>query len=319
MKGKDVISDYFHKSRAKGEEKAESYNRLLDALLEQKQKNAIGSDHPLYNELKELALLSPNEKLDLLREAERELEDRKSGFFIFNQRLRELIIDNLKVLVGEEEPKILNLFSGTGALAEALYNEFGGDVVSQELNSSQFNIQRKIFELCNLDIEVNNANSLTTKEANEYDLVASIPPLGGKKVKADDIYLEKVDKKVISRLDHNGATLLKSLELAKEGGVVISVLTLGFLFSGRNRKVRETILEQAQVLAIIETPKNTFAPYSGVQGAIVILRKKETNEDNEANNLLMGSFAEVDIDSDDFVEEKDKFLNEWEDFVNEEV
>ncbi|MFW6016426.1 MAG: N-6 DNA methylase [bacterium] len=321
-KEEKVIWDFIEKGyRTKGKTAEQLYGNLLKELLEQKKKTTIGRDHDLYEVIKEIALLAPQEKLSILRNTYIKITEKrgKGSLNILSKEFKLLIANMVELLFENEDIKILNSFSGTGSLLDCFTEKFTqGEFISEELNTTEYNLQKQLFELCDIPVTVNNVNSLNIKSPEQkYDLIIASPPLNAK-MSSSDIKIKKYNDYAPNKMTMEQGFILKSLEQIKDNGIIVGIFAPSFLFSSQNQKIRELLLKETQILSIIETPRNTFTS-TAINGAILILKKKESENNSEINNLIMASFAKENIDSQRFSVEKDNLLKEWKSFVQEEV
>lgn len=125
-----------------------------------------------------------------------------------------------------------------------------------------------------------NADSLTwaanqEQEHNKYDVVLTNPPFGSSAVPTDELYKFPIRNKNPENLFLQHVFL--SLNKTGRCGIVIPE---GILFrGGADKKVRQKILTEANLLAVISLPPGVFRPYAkGNKTSILIFKKGEKTE-----------------------------------------
>lgn len=124
---------------------------------------------------------------------------------------------------------------------------------------------------------IENADTLSKKyeesyKDGEYSIVLANPPFTGK--------ISKTEKSDQFRIDTNSTELLfidrimKMLQPGGKGGVIIPE---GVLFgsTNANKKLREVLLKDCQLEAVISLPGGVFKPYTGVKTAMLIFTKAQ--------------------------------------------
>lgn len=122
---------------------------------------------------------------------------------------------------------------------------------------------------------IENEDTLSKKyeenyQDSEHSIVLANPPFTGK--------ISKVEKSDQFRIDTNSTELLfverimKMLQPGGKGGVIIPE---GVLFgsSTANKQLREILLKDCQLEAVISLPSGVFKPYTGVKTAMLVFTK----------------------------------------------
>lgn len=122
-----------------------------------------------------------------------------------------------------------------------------------------------------------NADTLSKKyeeqyQDGEYSVVLANPPFTGK--------ISKNDKSDQFRINTNSTELLfldriiKMLQTGGKGGVIIPE---GVLFGSSNaaKQLRELLLKDCQLEAVISLPSGVFKPYTGVKTAMLLFTKAQ--------------------------------------------
>ncbi|WFC14691.1 N-6 DNA methylase [Aeromonas salmonicida] len=107
-----------------------------------------------------------------------------------------------------------------------------------------------------------------------FDVVLANPPIGVKTNREQWRY----EHFAIPTNDSTGLFIQLALERLGPNGRAVIVVPESFLFrSGAERELRRYLLEQGLVEAVIGLPVGVFAPYTGVKGSLLILRKQGGN------------------------------------------
>lgn len=86
--------------------------------------------------------------------------------------------------------------------------------------------------------------------------------------------------------DYEDNLLFKLSENVKQGGKIVALLPVNFLFKTNKskQKLRESLLEKFYLQAVIEPPKGVFFPETMLKTAIVVLEKKSPNPEIVVKN-----------------------------------
>ena len=147
---------------------------------------------------------------------------------------------------------------------------YGNDMDRTMLRIGAMNMMLHGVEFPN--IEYRDSLSETNKDSEKYTLVLANPPFKGSldydSVSADLLKVTKTKKTELLFL----ALFLRTL---KKGGRCASIVPDGVLFgsSSAHKDIREEIIENHHLHAIISMPSGVFKPYAGVSTAIIIFTK----------------------------------------------
>ena len=169
--------------------------------------------------------------------------------------------------------------SVSGMLTEKVKNIldqsiFGYDVDTTMVRLGLMNLMMHGFDEPNIDYT--DTLSKSYNEENTYDVVMANPPFTG-----------SIDKGDINESFKTATTKTELLfverifNMLKTGGTAAVVVPQGVLFgSGKAfKQVRQLIIEQAELKAVIAAPSGVFKPYAGVSTAILVFTKGgETND-----------------------------------------
>jgi type I restriction enzyme M protein len=123
--------------------------------------------------------------------------------------------------------------------------------------------------------QIENEDTLSKKYEDkymdsDYSIVLANPPFTGK--------ISKGEKSDQFRIDSNSTELLfveRIVKMLKPGGKGGVIIPEGVLFgsSKANKQVREILLKDCQLDAVISLPSGVFKPYTGVKTAILVFTK----------------------------------------------
>lgn len=152
------------------------------------------------------------------------------------------------------------------------------EVAGIEINEGVFLIGLTRMLLAGIDhprLEV--GNSLERGQPNSpsregWDLVLANPPIGAK-IGHDGGWGHQ--HFAFLTADSVGLFIQHALSQLKPQGRAVIAVPEGFLFRGGvERELRQHLLEHGQVEAVVGLPAGSFAPYAGVKGALLLLRRK---------------------------------------------
>lgn len=294
----------------------DGYSELAESLMMMNEENELEPENKFYDVLKEIAMLNSKEKLELVREFGRQEID--NGFIVLDKKIRILIYKMLSMIFKENNLKILNPFSGMGALIDDfVLNYPDSQIIIEEVNDEAAKLQKKLFGSLDINnVEVLNIDYLKEDVSKEVDLILSQPPIGVR-VLPKNIGLLDWESSSHRIMDVGQAYLIKSIEKLRDGGILVGVLSPNILFSRTNQRLRNFLKEKMEILSIIETPKNIYNNYNR-HAAIMIMRKKLSDK-RQVDSIVMASFKEYNINSDEFKTEYEKLINVWDDYLKEEV
>lgn len=124
----------------------------------------------------------------------------------------------------------------------------------------------------NPKIDYKDSLSKSYNEAGQYDIVMANPPFTGK--------IDKGDINPSLRIESSASELLfldRISSMLRVGGKAAVIIPEGVLFgsSKAQKQIREIILKDNQLEAVISLPSGAFKPYTGVKTAILVFTKVE--------------------------------------------
>lgn len=204
---------------------------------------------------------------------------RASGEYCSSESLPKIAAAIIEV---EDDISVYDACCGTGILVNFVANG-KGRVFAQDINVSIIGIAAIMTILSGNKIgAVKCADSLYNPiEQNEkYDRIILEPPFGGryskeyiKNIPSDNCMYEHTSDSRYLFIRHALASL-------KDDGIAAILVPMGALFSsGSTGSIRQKLVDDNYIEAIIEFPKNMLFPYAPVATALVILKKNKMNDD----------------------------------------
>jgi len=149
--------------------------------------------------------------------------------------------------------------------------------------------------------DINSLGDNITVEPGTYTLLMTNPPFGAKVTRvykgAKHPYLDtyELGGKVHRRNSQSTEILFieRCLQLLAPGGRMGIVLPDGILTNSSLQHVRDFIMREARVLAVVSLPQHTFVPAgAGVKASLLFLRKWKEGEDREQDYPIFMAMAE---------------------------
>ena len=171
---------------------------------------------------------------------------------------------------------------GTGILVNSVANG-KGRVFAQDINVSIIGIAAIMTILSGNKIgAVKCADSLYNPIAHneKYDRIIFEPPFGGKYSKEYIMNIPPENCMYEHTSDSRYLFIRHALASLKDNGIAAILVPMGALFSsGSTGSIRQKLVDDNYIEAIIEFPKNMLFPYAPVATALVILKKNKMNDD----------------------------------------
>ena len=168
-----------------------------------------------------------------------------------------------------------------------IYNPFAGiasyqidnkyvQYISQEIDKNTWIVGKIRLFLHGIHAEYFNEDSLMNwyGDINRFDAIVSTPPFGGALTNLQKSLLYQ--DMGVNYSDIGAAFIDKAIKSISAGGLVVSIVPMGFLFrQGRESSLRQFLVDNKYIEAVIALPNGTFKPYAGVSTAIIVLSKRE--------------------------------------------
>ncbi len=220
-----------------------------------------------------------------------------------SKNFKNFLIDIVKSLDINPD-KIADLTAGYGFTLRnlAMINE-SSEVLGVEINEDVTNYNKILNVITGLEnVDVLNEDSLAYNFDDKFDLISTRPPFGmmGKK---DTNY----DFEVLDRSSRNlsDAFIEQAINLTRENGYIIAVVTEGTLFTRRSKVLREIILERTNIKGLIRLPNRTF-PETSIKTTVLVLQKKKKS-DKDPEKFFVGDIEDLK-ETDDLINSFKKFV-----------
>jgi type I restriction-modification system DNA methylase subunit len=179
---------------------------------------------------------------------------------------------------------ILDPACGSAGILLTARNKETGKIVGYDINERLVRVSKMNMVLHGIeDYEINNQSFLLSPDEELYDVCITNPPFGVEE-KQKDILKEFIfghDKK---SCDLEILFIEKILKVLKPGGVCGIVLPDGVFNNVSSIKLREYILQHADIIASVDLPENVFkASGTGCETGILFFRKKENKIESNIN------------------------------------
>ena len=206
-------------------------------------------------------------------------EGRASGEYCSSESLPKIAAAIIEV---EDDMSVYDACCGTGILVNSVANG-KGRVFAQDINVSIIGIAAIMTILSGNKIgAVKCADSLYNpiQQNEKYDRIILEPPFGRKYSKEYIMNIPPENCMYEHTSDSRYLFIRHALASLKDNGIAAILVPMGALFSsGSTGSIRQKLVDDNYIEAIIEFPKNMLFPYASVATALVILKKNKVNDD----------------------------------------
>ena len=206
-------------------------------------------------------------------------EGRASGEYCSSESLPKIAAAIIEV---EDDMSVYDECCGTGILVNSVANG-KGRVFAQDINVSIIGIAAIMTILSGNKIgAVKCADSLYNpiKQNEKYDRIILEPPFGRKYSKEYIMNIPPENCMYEHTSDSRYLFIRHALASLKDNGIAAILVPMGALFSsGSTGSIRQKLVDDNYIEAIIEFPNGMMMPYSSVATALVIIKKNKMNDD----------------------------------------
>ena len=227
----------------------------------------------------------------------------QGGQFFTDQRVTDLAITLLDYKGGGKQ-SLVDLCAGTGGFllsavksqrvklrSKVFYHNLFGFEVDQAV-AKIGNQSLRVINGCKAD-RITVQNSLISVPKESFTHAATNPPFGAKiKVKDPDVLrnfslARQRSSGQLKPLPLDILFIEKNYEVLKDGGKLAIVLPFQTLSGPQAKWVREWMFERFKLLGVIDLPGDTFQPYTGTKGSLLLLQKSNGGVSKQKEAIFM--------------------------------
>jgi predicted RNA methylase len=176
--------------------------------------------------------------------------------------------------VGGASGRVLDPCAGAGSFLVAAARAGLRDLHGFDLDPEALRVARKALNLCGARARLRKADSLRLSPREPADLLVSNPPYGHVADARERAFLlDRFPALRGGEIDRYAAFLLRALELVRPGGAAALLVPDTWMFLSRSGALREAVLAQAEVAAIVDLGKPFASAKDTRVQAVVLLRK----------------------------------------------
>jgi predicted RNA methylase len=170
--------------------------------------------------------------------------------------------------------RVLDPCAGAGAFLVAAARAGLRGLHGLDLDPQALGVARRALRLCGASARLRRADALTFTPPEPSDLVVSNPPYGHASDARERAFLLRVFPALRGgEIDRYAAFLLRALQLVRPGGAAALLVPDTWMFLSRAGALREAILAQAEVAAIVDLGKPFASAKDTRVQAVVLLRR----------------------------------------------
>ncbi len=162
---------------------------------------------------------------------------------------------------------------------------------------------------------------------NNFDLILTNPPFGASIKESEKWYLKNFELggKLKNRKSQKTEILFieRCLEFLRPDGKMAIVLPDGILTNSSLQYVRDYIMENAEILAVVSLPQFAFTHYgAGVKSSLLFLRKKIENDNLGNYPIFMAISEHIGYDAtgrEDKRNDLDPIYDEYQTFLKDQI
>jgi len=175
---------------------------------------------------------------------------------------------------GVSRGRVLDPCAGAGAFLVAAARAGLRDLHGFDLDPEALRVARQALRLCGAGARLRRADALRVAPRRGADLLISNPPYGHVKQQRERAFLlRRFPALRGGEIDRYAAFLLRTLELVRPGGAAALLVPDTWMFLARAGALREAVLEQAEVAAIVDLGKPFASAKDTRVHAVVLVRR----------------------------------------------
>jgi predicted RNA methylase len=170
--------------------------------------------------------------------------------------------------------RVLDPCAGAGAFLVAAARAGLRDLHGLDLDPQALRVARRALGLCGASARLREADALRFTPAQPADLLVSNPPYGHVSDERERSFLLRSFPALRGgEIDRYAAFLLRALQLVRPGGAAALLVPDTWMFLSRAGDLRQAILEQSEVAAIVDLGKPFASAKDTRVQAVVLLRR----------------------------------------------
>ena len=170
--------------------------------------------------------------------------------------------------------RVLDPCAGAGAFLVAAARAGLSDLYGLDLDAQALRVARRALRLCGASARLRRVDALRFTPATPADLLVSNPPYGHVPTERERGFLLRAFPALRGgEIDRYAAFLLRALQLVRPGGAAALLIPDTWMFLSRAGRLREAILAQAEVAAIVDLGKPFASAKDTRVQALVLVRK----------------------------------------------
>ncbi|OLD08994.1 MAG: hypothetical protein AUI19_02650 [Myxococcales bacterium 13_1_40CM_2_68_15] len=170
--------------------------------------------------------------------------------------------------------RVLDPCAGAGAFLVAAARAGLRDLHGFDLDPEALRVARQALRLCGAKARLRRADALRVAPRQRADLLISNPPYGHVKEPGERAFLLREFPALRGgEIDRYAAFLLRALQLVRPGGAAALLVPDTWMFLARGGALREAVLAQAEVAAIVDLGKPFASAKDTRVQAVVLVRR----------------------------------------------
>ena len=170
--------------------------------------------------------------------------------------------------------RVLDPCAGAGAFLVAAARAGLRDLHGFDLDSEALRVARQALRLCGAKARLRKADALRVASRRPADLLISNPPYGHVREPRERAFLLREFPALRGgEIDRYSAFLLRALQLVRPGGAAALLVPDTWMFLARAGALREAVLAQAEVAAIVDLGKPFASAKDTRVQAVVLVRR----------------------------------------------
>jgi predicted RNA methylase len=170
--------------------------------------------------------------------------------------------------------RALDPCAGAGAFLVAAARAGFSDLQGLDLDAGALKVARRALRLCGARASLRRADALRFTPRTPADLVVSNPPYGHVALRREREFLARAFPALRgAEIDRYAAFLLRALQLVRPGGVAALLVPDTWMYLSRAGPLREAVLGQAEVAAIVDLGKPFASAKDTRVQAVVLVRR----------------------------------------------